>query len=129
MRFPIVLGLFAAVALNAFAQEEPTYAEKLGWPKGTKAVVVHVDDVGMSHSSNLGAIKTMKEGVATSCSIMMPCGWVSEYAHYLQKNPGPDAGLHLTMTSEWSEYRLDHCLWRHRCPQVCGFLLYQCGAE
>mgnify|MGYP006286766527 CR=1 FL=1 len=87
------------------AEDEVTFAEKLGWPKGAKVVVIHVDDVGMSHSSNLGAIKTMTEGVASSCAIMMPCSWVSEYAHYLQKNPGADAGLHLTMTSEWRDYR------------------------
>lgn len=91
--------------LPAWGQDTLTYAEKLGWPRGSRVVVIHVDDVGMSRSSNLGAIKSMSEGVANSCSIMMPCSWVSEYFHYLQKNPGIDAGLHLTMTSEWGEYR------------------------
>lgn len=98
--------LLSLIVLCATASaEEPTYAEKLGWDKGTKVVVIHVDDVGMSRSSNLGAIKSMTDGVASSCSIMMACAWVPEYAHYLQKNPGVDAGLHLTLTSEWGEYR------------------------
>lgn len=102
----LLLPIFLlAFSFSATAQDAPTYAEKLGWPKGSKVVVIHVDDVGMSHSSNLGAIKAMTEGVATSCSIMMPCSWVPEYAHYLVKNPTADAGLHLTMTSEWKEYR------------------------
>lgn len=92
-------------SLAAVAQEAPTFAERLGWPKGSKVVVIHVDDVGMSLSSNRGAIKTMEEGIATSCAIMMPCGWVSDYAHYLKKNPNVDAGLHLTLTSEWGPYR------------------------
>jgi len=36
---------------------------------------------------------------------MMTCPWVSEYYHHLLKNPDIDAGLHLTLTSEWAEYR------------------------
>lgn len=82
-----------------------TYAEQLGYPKGAKVVILHVDDVGMSYDSNLGAIKATEEGVATSMSVMMPCGWVSGFVHYLKKHPKTDAGLHLTLTSEWKDYR------------------------
>jgi chitin disaccharide deacetylase len=82
-----------------------TYAEKLGYPKGAKVVILHVDDVGMSYDSNLGAFKATEEGVATSMSVMMPCPWVSGFVHYLKEHPKTDAGLHLTMTSEWKDYR------------------------
>ncbi len=82
-----------------------TYAEKLGYPKGAKVVILHVDDVGMSFDSNEGAIRSMTEGVANSCSIMMTCPWVPGYLHYVKENPTIDAGLHLTLTSEWKDYR------------------------
>ncbi len=85
--------------------QETTYAERLGWPSGTKVVIFHVDDVGMSHNSNMGAIKVVEDGVATSLSIMMPCPWVPEYAAYLKAHPNTDAGVHLTLTSEWKNYR------------------------
>src|ERR1044071_4422711 len=61
------------VSLSARAQE--TYAEKLGFPKGSKVLILHVDDVGMSWDSNQGAIQALEKGVATSVSIMMPCSW------------------------------------------------------
>ena len=90
---------------HSFAQTETTYAEKLGYPKGKKILIIHVDDVGMSYESNQGAIKAIREGVANSLSVMMPCGWVPGFVHYWKENKDIDAGLHLTMTSEWKDYR------------------------
>lgn len=85
--------------------QDTTYAERLGFPKGSKVLILHVDDVGMSFDSNEGAIQAMQSGVATSCSVMMPCSWVPGYVHYLKQYPQLDAGLHLTLTAEWKDYR------------------------
>lgn len=84
---------------------EPTYTERLAWPAGTRAVLFHVDDAGMSYDSNLGAIGATEDGVATSLNVMMPCPWVPHIAAYLKDHPQTDAGLHLTLTSEWKNYR------------------------
>ena len=84
---------------------EMTFAERLGWKPGAVVVVLHVDDVGMSRSSNLGAVEAVEQGVATSWAVMMPCPWVPEIARYLKEHPNIDSGLHLTLTSEWVPYR------------------------
>ncbi|MBW7992782.1 MAG: ChbG/HpnK family deacetylase [Planctomycetes bacterium] len=104
--FRIVLLLSAIfMRLDVTIARETTYAERLGWPSGTKVVIFHVDDVGMSHNSNMGAIKSVEDGIATSLSIMMPCPWVPEYAAHLKAHPNTDAGVHLTLTAEWKNYR------------------------
>lgn len=95
------LGLLLCVRGNA----QSTYAEKLGFPAGAKVLILHVDDGGMSWDSNTGVRKALGEGVATSVSVMMPCPWVPDLLHYLKDHPGTDAGLHLTLTSEWRNYR------------------------
>jgi chitin disaccharide deacetylase len=102
-----LLSIVALFVLHtAFAQTDSlTYAEKLGFPKGAKVIILHVDDVGMSYESNEGAITAMTKGIANSCSVMMPCSWVPGFVHYLKAHPGIDAGLHLTLTSEWDDYR------------------------
>ncbi len=104
MTHALLFSLAACGCLAASAQEQ-TYAEKLGWPKGARVVIFHVDDAGMSHDSNVGTIEAMEKGVATSTSIMYPCPWVVEMAQYAKKNPDADIGLHSTFTSEWDVYR------------------------
>jgi predicted glycoside hydrolase/deacetylase ChbG (UPF0249 family) len=103
----LLLLCFASLAiLYAQSQDgDSTYAEKLGYPKGSRVLILHVDDVGMSFDSNEGAINAITKGVATSCSVMMPCSWVPAFVQYMKQHPGIDAGLHLTLTSEWSGYR------------------------
>ena len=98
---------FAALSIlftnKCRAQE--TYAEKLRYPKGKKVIILHIDDAGMSYEANQGTILAMDKGVANSTSVMMPCGWVPAYMKYLQQHPTTDAGVHLTLTSEWKGYR------------------------
>ena len=84
---------------------DPTYAERLGWPAGSRVVIFHVDDAGMSHDSNQGTKQAIEKGVATSLSVMMPCSWVPQCAAWLQANAKVDAGVHRTLTAEWKQYR------------------------
>src|SRR5438270_4991145 len=101
--FYAVLFIFP---LFSFSQmQDSTYAERLGFPKGAKVVILHVDDAGMSFDSNEGATQALTKGVATSCSVMMPCPWVPQFVQFLKQHPQVDAGLHLTLTSEWNNYR------------------------
>ena len=106
MHHVIALVFVCSVLLAPLAAADgPTYAERLGWPPGSRVVIFHVDDAGMCHDANVGTIEAIENGVATSTSIMMPCPWAPEFAHYLKEHPDTDAGLHLTLTSEWKEYR------------------------
>jgi hypothetical protein len=105
-QFFLLLVIIGALINNIQSQvTETTYAEKLGYPKNAKVLILHVDDAGMSYDSNEGAIEAISKGAANSCSVMMPCPWVPAFVHYLKQHPGIDAGLHLTLTSEWSGYR------------------------
>lgn len=100
----LLLVLCAFVA-PVIAQDKPTYAERLGFPKGARVVLFHNDDAGMSLGQNDGSIKALEFGLITSVSTMMPCPWVSHFANWLKENPNVDNGLHLTLTSEWRGYR------------------------
>ena len=100
----LLFTVFLSVA-GARAQEQKTIAERLGYPRDAKLLIVHADDLGMAHSVNEATIKAFKTGLVNSGSIMVPCGWLSEIAAYARANPQADLGLHLTLTSEWTPLR------------------------
>jgi predicted glycoside hydrolase/deacetylase ChbG (UPF0249 family) len=84
---------------------QQTVAERLGYARETKLLMVHADDLGMARSVNAASTKALETGLVNSGSIMVPCPWFPEIAQYARANPQADLGLHLTLTSEWKLYR------------------------
>jgi len=79
--------------------------EQLGLPRGTRAAIVHADDIGMCHAANAAFWEVQAFGIVTSGSVMMPCPWVPEMAAWCRGHPEADVGVHLTLTCEWEGYR------------------------
>jgi predicted glycoside hydrolase/deacetylase ChbG (UPF0249 family) len=100
--------LLASLSVGpAVAQTTPTatLAERLGYPRNAKLLILHADDVGMSHSINTATFQALDAGAINSASIMIPCPWLPEVAAYARSHPNADLGLHLTLNSEWTAYR------------------------
>lgn len=100
-----IASLFLLLILGFQTTAQQTTVEKLGYPKNTKLLIIHADDIGVSHSANSASLKAFKEGSVNSGSIMVPCPWFPEIAAYAKENPGLDLGLHLTLNSEWALYK------------------------
>jgi predicted glycoside hydrolase/deacetylase ChbG (UPF0249 family) len=72
---------------------------------GRKRVVIHEDDVGMSHGANGAFVELSKLGSCSSGSVMVPCPWFPEAAEIARNDKTLDVGVHLTLTSEQKPYR------------------------
>ena len=115
----VVSLLLATLSLGpASAQTTPTLAERLGYPRDAKLLIVHADDVGMSHSINSATFQALDAGAINSASIMIPCPWLAEVAAYARSHPNADLGLHLTLNSEWTTYRWGPVTSKDRVPSL-----------
>lgn len=100
-----ICRLLVSVLIWTLAASAQTLAERLGYPAGTKLIVVHADDLGETHAVNAAAIKAIEGGTTNSASLMVACPWFPEMADYAKAHPDTDFGLHLTLTSERVYYR------------------------
>jgi len=80
----------------------PTLAERLGYGPDDRLLILNCDDLGSSHAANVGVYEALREGTATSGTLMVPCPWSREAA---ARYRGEDVGVHLTLNAEWERYR------------------------
>lgn len=68
-------------------------------------LIIRVDDMGFSHAANIACMQTLEEGVATSVEVMPVGPWFPEAVQMLAGKNHIDVGLHLALTSEWSNLK------------------------
>ncbi len=81
-------------------------AERLGYAADDRLLIVNCDDLGMCHAANEGVYESLREGLGTSASLMVPCPWAREAA---ARYRGEDVGVHLTLNAEFELYRWGPC--------------------
>jgi predicted glycoside hydrolase/deacetylase ChbG (UPF0249 family) len=79
--------------------------KKLGFQTDRRVAIFHADDVGMCHGANAAFRVLSKGGIITCGAVMVPCPWFSEVVAMAAADPDLDLGVHLTLTSEWHNYR------------------------
>jgi len=77
-------------------------AELLGHPPDARLLIVNCDDLGSSHAANVGVYEALRDGVATSAGLMVPCPWARDAA---ARYRGEDVGVHLTLNAEHDLFR------------------------
>ncbi len=77
-------------------------AVALGHPADAKLLILSADQLGSTHAATAGGYTALREGMATTATVMMPGPW-SRYA--ADRHDGADIGIHLTLNSQLDCYR------------------------
>tara|TARA_X000000950_G_scaffold142883_1_gene177136 strand:- start:1896 stop:2885 length:990 start_codon:yes stop_codon:yes gene_type:complete len=100
----LILFLSILYSININSQIN-NIAERLGYESDAKLLIIHGDDIGVSHSVNIASFNGYLNDVINSGSAMIPSPWIKEVAVFHKKYPEYDLGLHLTLTAEWKNYK------------------------
>ena len=77
-------------------------AERLGYGPDDRLLIINCDDLGSCHAANVGTYEALRDGIATSATLMVPCPWARDAA---SRYRGEDVGVHLTLNAEYDRYR------------------------
>ena len=72
----------------------------------------------MSHSVNMALEQIISSGIPVSVSVMFPTPWYQETVEILKHHPDVSVGIHLTLNSEWKNYRWGPILGRTAVPSL-----------
>jgi chitin disaccharide deacetylase len=117
----ILICLINCFYMNA---QKMTLAEQLGYSPDAKLLIIHADDAGVSHSTNQAVIAAFDSGRINSSAIMVPCPWFTEICGYAKVRPDLDFGIHLTVTSEWNNYKWGGILSQNEIPSLLNDMGY-----
>ena len=81
-------------------------------------LIMRSDDAGMSHRVNMALEKLIETGLPVSVSVMFPTPWYQETVEMLKRHPNVAVGIHLTLNSEWKNYRWGPVLGRTAVPSL-----------
>jgi hypothetical protein len=81
-------------------------------------LVIRSDDGGMSHAVDMAIKQLLETGLPVSVSVMFACPWQQEIVEILRQHPEAAVGVHLTLNSEWRNYRWGPVIGREAAPSL-----------
>ena len=79
-----------------------TVAQRLGAGPDARFLILNCADLGFCQSASTGVYQALREGLATSASLLVPAPWAREAASRFR---GDDIGVRLTLNAEHDLYR------------------------
>jgi chitin disaccharide deacetylase len=72
----------------------------------------------MSYAVNEAVFRAIEYGVLRSTTLMTTCPWALHAMHFLADHPEVPFGVHLTVVSEWADYRWGPVTCRDKVPSL-----------
>ncbi len=90
----------------------------LGYPADARLLIINADDFGMCHAVNVAVFRALQQGILCSTTLMVPCPWALQAMHFLIDHPEITFGIHLTVISDWVDYRWGPVISKAKVPSL-----------
>jgi predicted glycoside hydrolase/deacetylase ChbG (UPF0249 family) len=80
-------------------------SELLGFGPDARVLIVNCDDFGMHEAVNAAVVESIENGIASSCSLIVPCPAAADAMRLLRARPHIPFGIHLALIRDSPEYR------------------------
>jgi predicted glycoside hydrolase/deacetylase ChbG (UPF0249 family) len=80
-------------------------SELLGFEPDARVLIVNCDDFGMHDAVNAAVVESIENGIASSCSLMVPCPAAAGAMRLLRERPHIPFGIHLALIRDSPELR------------------------
>ena len=79
--------------------------ELLGPEPDARLLILSADLLGSTHAATAAGLTALREGCATTGTLMMPGPWARHAADRIAGDPTLDIGIHLTLNAELEDFR------------------------
>jgi chitin disaccharide deacetylase len=79
-------------------------SELLGYRPDARVLIVNCEDFGMHEAVNAAVVESIENGIASSCSLMVPCPAAANAMRLLRERPHIPFGIHLSLIRDSPEY-------------------------
>jgi chitin disaccharide deacetylase len=90
----------------------------LGYPADARLLIINADDFGLCHAINAAILRSLRDGIVCSTTVMAPCPWALHALHLLKEHPAIPFGIHLTVICEPAVYRWGPLTCREKVPSL-----------
>jgi predicted glycoside hydrolase/deacetylase ChbG (UPF0249 family) len=80
-------------------------SELLGFAPDARVLIVNCDDFGMHDAVNAAVVESIEDGIASSCSLMVPCPAAANAMRLLRERAHIPFGVHLALVRDSPDYR------------------------
>ncbi len=92
------LMLFAGIVVLGTARAVAGDAEAI-------RLIIMADDLGVAEAVNSATFAAHRDGVVTTSNLIVPGAWFPQAVRLAGENPALELGVHLALTSEWSDVK------------------------
>ncbi|MEQ4717035.1 polysaccharide deacetylase family protein [Nonomuraea sp. B19D2] len=90
----------------------------LGFERDARLLIVNNDDFGMYRAVNEAVVRSVEEGISSSCSLMPPCPAAGHAMELLRRRPELPFGIHLTLVCDTPRRRWGPSAGKEKVPSL-----------